>query len=277
MGVYLIVNLIIQTFGQAAHSGQTLSEALVAINRAALVLYPTSFWIGWILAAGLQKYGLITLTGLWVPWFVARTLIVNHTKLQGSYRDALRTLVKLLQSFDPQTRRHVERVAKLAVQMADELGLPQNARRDLEDAALLHDIGKIRLDEALLNKVGKPSPREWEEIMRHPQLGYEILSEMKPFQRVAEFVLCHHERPDGNGYPRGLRERDIPLESSIIAVADAFEVMTARFAGGDHRSYQPSFMADQALERIKGQAGTQFVGSVVFALERVLRRHGMVD
>ena len=105
--------------------------------------------------------------------------------------------------------------------MFDEaLGLPEHKIEELRSVGLLHDIGKIALDENILNKPGKLTDEEWKEIKRHPEIGYRILSTVNDMSEMAEYVLAHHERWDGKGYPRGLKGEEIPFASRIIAIAD---------------------------------------------------------
>jgi HD-GYP domain-containing protein (c-di-GMP phosphodiesterase class II) len=116
----------------------------------------------------------------------------------------------------------------------------------------LHDIGKIAIDEGVLNKPGKLTPEEWTHIRRHPETGYRILSASPDYVEIAEDILCHHERWDGKGYPKGLSGNKIPIHSRIIALADAYDAMT------ENRPYRNTLTPDEALREILDNAGTQF-------------------
>jgi HD-GYP domain-containing protein (c-di-GMP phosphodiesterase class II) len=138
------------------------------------------------------------------------------------------------------------------------LGLPETTVEQVGLAALLHDIGTVGLDEGMLSKTGKLTDQEWEEIRRHPEVGERILG-AADLHKIGEWVLAHHERPDGRGYPRGLRSDEIPLESQIVAVADAYAAMTS-----DH-GYGESVDPEAAIEELRANAGSQFSSEVVAA------------
>lgn len=133
----------------------------------------------------------------------------------------------------------------------------------IELSGLMHDIGKIAINEGLLNKPGKLTEAEYIEIKKHPEIGYQILKSVDAYSGLAEYVLSHHERWDGTGYPRGLKGEAIPLFSRIIAVADAYEAMIS------DRSYRRAMTHEYAVEEIVRCAGTQFDPDVVHAFLKV--------
>jgi HD-GYP domain-containing protein (c-di-GMP phosphodiesterase class II) len=119
-------------------------------------------------------------------------------------------------------------------------------------ACMLHDIGKITIDPEILDKTEKLSQEEWEMIKRHPETGYRILNAVPDFSEIAEYVLAHHERWDGNGYPKGLKVEEIPYISRIIAICDSYDAMTGL------RTYGRVRTKEEALSEIKSCAGTHF-------------------
>ena len=119
-------------------------------------------------------------------------------------------------------------------------------------AGLLHDIGKIGIDESILNKRGKLTEVEWADMRRHPEIGYHILRSVNEFAPIAEYVLHHHERVDGTGYPRQLENGKIPTQSKIISIADAYDAMTS------HRPYREDLNLAEVITEFKSNAGTQF-------------------
>lgn len=147
---------------------------------------------------------------------------------------------------------HSHRVSAICRSMGDALGLPDYKIMELKSVGLLHDIGKIALDENLLNKNGKLSDDEWKEIKRHPEIGYRILSTVNDMSEMAEYVLDHHERWDGGGYPRGLKKEEISIQSRIISIADAFDAMTS------NRAYGKVLCEEEAIDEIRSCSGTQF-------------------
>ncbi len=162
--------------------------------------------------------------------------------------------------------QHSLRVATLCKKMGTALGLPQDQMEDLKAVGLLHDIGKIAIDKEILTKKGRLTDSEWKEIMRHPEVGYRILSMVNGMSRVAEYVLAHHESWDGTGYPRGLKEKEIPLAARILKIADAYDAMTSE------RSYKRTLSEQDAIEELQKNAGTQFDPELVdIFVEKVLK------
>jgi HD-GYP domain-containing protein (c-di-GMP phosphodiesterase class II) len=151
-----------------------------------------------------------------------------------------------------ETEAHAERLKKLSRLLGEKMELSENELNSLELLAALHDIGKVTIDEKILNKPGKLTPEEWIEIKKHPDAGYRIAMASPKLMPIADLILCHHERWDGTGYPQGLKGEEIPLLSRMISVIDAYDVMT------EYRSYRRPISKTAALEEIKRCAGTQF-------------------
>ncbi len=181
----------------------------------------------------------------------------------GEQLAAAMLLAETLDLRDVATARHSETVGRYAERIAHELGLAADQVERVRVAGVLHDIGKLGISDAVLLKPGKLEPREWDEIRRHPELGARIL-EHANLRDVASWVLAHHERVDGTGYPRGLQGAAIPLEGRILAVADAYEAMTA------DRPYRRALAEAEARAELGRGAGTQFDAAVVDAFLRVL-------
>jgi len=151
-----------------------------------------------------------------------------------------------------ETEEHAQRLAKLSKMIGMHLNLPQKGMDDLELLSMLHDIGKIGIDDRILNKPGKLTDEEWIIMKRHPEIGYRIAMSSPELKSVAEYILYHHERWDGKGYPNGIAGENIPLFSRILAVADAYDAMT------EDRVYRKALDRPKAVEEIKRNAGTQF-------------------
>ncbi|MGE5544515.1 MAG: PAS domain S-box protein [Bacillota bacterium] len=160
---------------------------------------------------------------------------------------------------------HSFRVSQLCGEIGSALGLSLEAIRELRTGGLMHDIGKITIDENILEKSGPLTESERLEVNRHVETGYRILSSVNEFAQIAEFVLAHHERWDGWGYPRGLKGEEIPLEARIIAIADAYDAMTTE------RPYCRALSKEEAIRELRENAGSQFdpVITQVF-IEKVL-------
>jgi diguanylate cyclase (GGDEF)-like protein/putative nucleotidyltransferase with HDIG domain len=181
----------------------------------------------------------------------------------GEQLAAAMLLAETLDMRDVATARHSETVGRYAERIAHQLGLRPDQIERVRVAGVLHDIGKLGISDAVLLKPGCLEPHEWQEIRRHPELGARIL-EHANLRDVASWVLSHHERLDGGGYPRALAGESIPLEGRILAVADAYEAMTT------DRPYRRALTAAQARAELRLGAGTQFDPRVVAAFERVL-------
>ncbi|HQM39876.1 MAG TPA: diguanylate cyclase [Clostridia bacterium] len=151
-----------------------------------------------------------------------------------------------------ETEAHSERMAVLSKKIGEHIGLSQEEITALELLSNLHDIGKISIDEGILTKPGKLNEEEWEQIKKHPEVGYRIAQTAPDLMHISEFILSHHERWDGLGYPQGLKGKEIPLLSRIIAIVDSYDAMT------QDRPYSRAKTAKEAKKEILDNAGTQF-------------------
>lgn len=174
------------------------------------------------------------------------------------------SLSKLIESRDFYTGAHSLGVENLAISIGRELNLDQAVIAEISIAALLHDIGKIGIMESILNKPGKLTPDEYAIIQRHPEIGYNALKDIHPLQNIAEDILSHHERFDGQGYPYGKQGAEIPLVARILSVADVYEAITA------DRVYRKAMTPEQVYEIMMNGRGTQFDPQIVDALFRVV-------
>lgn len=165
---------------------------------------------------------------------------------------ALDRIIRMYQEKNDLEGVRVERLAQIADLMADALGFQGERRELLRQAGFLHDIGKIAIDSSTFIKEGKLSSQDWQNVQRHSEIGYRILSTVGELAGMAEYVLYHHEKWDGQGYPKGLKGDDIPLEARILAIMDAYEAMTS------HRPYRGPLPEKEALEELEKHAGTQF-------------------
>ncbi|MGH2955986.1 MAG: bifunctional diguanylate cyclase/phosphohydrolase [Solirubrobacterales bacterium] len=175
------------------------------------------------------------------------------------------SLAEALDQRDSGTARHSQTVGRLCEMMASELGLDEDRVQRLRLAGILHDIGKIGVPDSILCKPGPLTGDEWAQMRKHPELGARILSS-RELDDIRDWILAHHERPDGTGYPKGLAAEEIPLEAAIVAVADAYEAMTS------DRVYRMSIGLAAARRELRDCSGTQFDPRVVSALLRALER-----
>jgi len=162
--------------------------------------------------------------------------------------------------------RELERLSRLASILVRQMRIPTEQAAVVDQAAALRDVGKRGVAESVLLKEEDFTEQDWEEMKRHPEIGYRMLSEVTFFRELAEVVRCHHERYDGQGYPRGVSGEKIPIAARILSVLDAYVAMTSK------RPYRKTRTHEDAMQEILRHAGTQFDPAVVRALAEAERR-----
>lgn len=208
-------------------------------------------------------YGIITLR--------TRTEHEQHaTILRQSLEQSIQTIAGTVEARDPYTAGHQRRVSELAAAIAREMGLPEEQVNGIHLAAMIHDVGKIHIPAEILSKPGKLTDIEFMLIRTHPQSGCDILKDVKFPWPIADIILQHHERMDGSGYPQGLKDGQILLESRIMAVADVVEAMSS------HRPYRPALGIMPALSEIDRGRGSVYDPAVVDACMRLFVEKGFV-
>jgi len=190
----------------------------------------------------------------------------KHEALQDLFLSSIKALAAALDARDPYTRGHSERVAQFALSIAEELGMDEASRRRIELSALLHDIGKIGIEDSVLRKPGRFTDEEYERMKTHPEKGYHILRLIKQLEPNLPGVRYHHERSDGSGYPLGLSGDDIPLDARIIAIADVFDALTS------DRPYRPAHQPEDAIQMIRSDVGKRFDPVVFEAFMRAYEK-----
>jgi diguanylate cyclase (GGDEF)-like protein/PAS domain S-box-containing protein len=174
------------------------------------------------------------------------------TEARSSSNSTISSLLKTLHEKHSETEEHTQRIKNLSVRLGKKLGLSQDKLDELELLSVLHDIGKIGISGNILMKPGKLTKEEWEIMKKHTEIGYRIAKSAPRLAHVADEILCHHERFDGTGYPKGLKGEEIPLLSRIINIVDSFDVMT------HSRCYKEASSVEYAIEELKRCSGTQF-------------------
>jgi putative nucleotidyltransferase with HDIG domain len=191
--------------------------------------------------------------------------LFKYTKdLEEAYVSSLRVLALAIDARDSYTLGHSTRVVFNALIIGEEIGLNQEELKELEIAALFHDVGKLKTPDAILLKKWSLSSKEYDEMRQHPEDGAEILGKVKSLQKYVAAVRHHHEHHDGKGYPDGLEGDRIPLFAAIIAIADTFDAMTST------RPYRRALSKDEALKELEKRAGKQFRPDLVRAFLRAL-------
>ena len=197
-----------------------------------------------------------------VPGILARA----PRSLNGESHVELAALLNLAEALDVRetgSASHCQRVGRFAELTARELGLPPESVERVRLAGVLHDVGRVAFPDELIAKHGRLTDDDWAWVRAHPAIGARMV-ETTDYEDIRSWILFHHERPDGRGYPEGRGEDEVPLESAIIAVADAYEAMTSE------RPYRPAYAAEDAAEELRREAGRQFRSDVVDALLRAV-------
>ncbi|HEX5708433.1 MAG TPA: HD domain-containing phosphohydrolase [Pyrinomonadaceae bacterium] len=179
---------------------------------------------------------------------------------RGLFLGTVKALAAAIDGKDPYTRGHSERVARFSVAIGERLGLPDEEIETLRVSALLHDVGKIGIDDNILKKPAALTDEEYEVMKGHPQKGYKIMSQIPAMKEFLPGMYMHHEMMDGRGYPQGLKGDEIPMQARIVSVADTFDAMTT------DRPYQRAMEFKDALDRIKSFVGMRYDERVVAAL-----------
>jgi putative nucleotidyltransferase with HDIG domain len=183
--------------------------------------------------------------------------------LKNAYDGTVVGFAALLEGKDTTTADHCHRVRELCSRLAREMGLSADRIRDIELGAMLHDIGKFKIPDAILNKAGPLDKDEWKVMRMHPEFGAEIVERIDFLRGASEVVRNHHEKWDGTGYPRGLAGEKIPVAARIFMVVDAYDTITSK------RSYKEASAPEAALAEIRRCAGSHFDPAVVEAFDRI--------
>jgi putative two-component system response regulator len=192
-----------------------------------------------------------------------------HHLLLQAYDQTIEGWARALDLRDKETEGHSRRVTQLTLELAKAAGIDGEALIHIRRGALLHDIGKLGVPDAVLLKPSRLDDEEWELMRQHPQMAYDMLYPIEYLRPALEIPYCHHEKWDGSGYPRGLKGEEIPLSARLFAVVDVWDALTSE------RPYRPAWTIEQALAYLKEQAGRHFDPNVVeLFLNLVHAKHG---
>jgi len=171
---------------------------------------------------------------------------------QSKKSEVILTMLSTLHEKHPREEEHSKRVSQLSYDLGKAIDMKGDRLEMLKTAGLLHDIGKIAIDYSIIEKAGKLTENEYEEIKKHPEIGYRILKTSIEYEDISKIVLYHHEKVDGSGYPEGIKEYKIPLESKIICIVDAYDAMVSS------RPYKRKMTKEEAIDELKKYSNTQF-------------------
>ncbi len=210
------------------------------------------------MVSAVESYGNI-LRNVKLSEFLYRELKQSSDKIKTNIEGTIHAMAMTVEMRDPYTAGHQRQAANLASAIAEKMGIPREQIDSIHLAGTIHDIGKMQVPTEILSKCGKLTKLEFDMIKTHSQAGYDILKKIEFQWPIAEFVLQHHERMDGSGYPSGLSGNDIIIESRILSVADVVDAIVP------HRPYRPALGIEQAREEISVNRGILYDSDVVDA------------
>lgn len=265
--VYYVINLTLVSLSMRLAYGVRLREMVAKSVLWGIPSHVTVGTLGFLIAVLYLNIGIWGVLLLWVPLLLARYAFRQYVDIRAAHLETIQALALALDAKDPYTLGHSERVAEYAEEVGRQMNLPESEIELLRYAGILHDIGKIGISDAVLNKVGKLTDAEFQLIQSHTTIGARVVKPMGVLRGVSQVIRHHHERYDGRGYPDGLKGEEIPLAARILAVADAFDAMTS------DRVYRAGLAVDEAVEELIRNKGTQFDPRVVDVfVEKVLPR-----
>jgi HD-GYP domain-containing protein (c-di-GMP phosphodiesterase class II) len=271
---YGVVNFLIVTLYDVRLAQRRASDHIFSILQVGSVGFLLYGLVSGAVAILVFERAFWLVPGTAIPLLGLRAALVFKAGAYAHYYETITALTLMMQRAHPYTHGHLQRVANYAEQVAMRLGFGPGHSRLIREASVLHDLGKIAVDERVLDKPGKLTEEEMCHVRLHAELGAAILAPVKPFEAIVPWVRHHHERPDGRGYPDRMLDVEIPMESKIIAVADAFDAMTMDEHNGERRSYRDPMTVEEALEELQRCSGTQFDPRVVAVFKEVVVAEG---
>ena len=275
--VFLVLNVslvaIVVALAQDANPWQVMLVNMKWAFPNFIALAP----LGYLIALIYHELGFWGIALFFIPLLIARHSFQAYMDVREMYLDTIQALAAAIDAKDPYTKGHSERVASYTVQLAKALKLPENQVEKLHYIALLHDVGKVGIQEKILNKPNRLTYEEFEEMKTpeaffaasmktHSVIGADIVAKVKRFQDDVATIKHHHERWDGKGYPQGLKGEEIPLGARVIAVADSFDAMTS------DRPYRKAMPVEDVLKEIQACSGTQFDPVIVNIFLKIFPR-----
>ena len=249
---YCFINLFLVTCVISLDSGMQITKVYRINIKDIVPSYLAEAPMGFIMAIIYVHVGILGILLFFFPLLLARQSFELYTRMRKMYLDTIRTLAATIDAKDPYTHGHSERVSQLAVQLAKKLDFAETEIEYLEYAAILHDIGKIGIEDRILGKKDRLTDEEYDKIKEHPVIGASIIGSIEFLQKCSQTVLHHHERYDGGGYPHGLKGEEIPSTARLLAVVDAYDAMNS------DRPYRKKLSENDILEEIERESGKQF-------------------
>ncbi|MDQ2913816.1 MAG: HD-GYP domain-containing protein [Chloroflexota bacterium] len=265
---FITTNVFLAVVGVSARTSAPVTRIWAMAIRDSLFGGTAQVFIGWLMAEVGLRVGLWATLLFMVPLLLARYSFTKYAETRALFFGTVSALSQAIDAKDGFTRGHADRVSRIAGAIAREMGLSERHIEEIELAGMLHDIGKIGVEDQILMKPTRLDPHEQELMRRHPIYGASILEPSESLRPLVPLVLHHHENYDGSGYPEGRRGEDIPLGSRIIIVADAYEAMTS------DRIYRKAIGHERAMDQLNRYKAIQFDPKVVLALANLIDKRG---
>lgn len=269
--VYVIINETIISCFMASLSGEPFTSTWLSDISWALKNCIFLAPLGILMAFAYIKYGLLGIFLFLGPLLLARYSYKLYVDMRRIYIETVESLSQAIEAKDSYTQGHSMRVSEYACALAGKMGLPSKRIENLKMAAILHDIGKIGIEENILNKPGKLTAEEYEKIKQHPVIGMKIIQGIDFLKEASNIIYSHHERNDGKGYPDGIKNQEINLEACILSVADVFDALTSE------RPYRGAMTVQEALDIIEQEKGKQFDSKIAEAFIKMIRGKKELD
>jgi len=267
-GTFAFVNNFLSVLAASVRTDAPFSKVWALSVRNVAVGLLGQIPMGWLMAQIAIGVGYWATIPFMIPLVLARITFTKYAETRDLFFGTVSALSQAIDAKDGFTRGHADRVSRIAGAVAREMGLGEAEIERIELAGMLHDIGKIGVEDRILMKPMRLDADEQELMRRHPIYGASILEPSAALRPLVQMVLHHHENFDGSGYPEGLRGEGIPLGSRIIIVADAYEAMTS------DRIYRKAIGHERALDQLNKYKGIQFDPKIVRSLEQLLAKSG---
>jgi len=249
---YCIVNSYLVTIVISLDSRMSINKVFRINIKEVLPSYLAEAPLGFIMAMIYVEVGILGILLFFFPLLLARRSFELYTRMRKMYLDTIRTLAAAIDAKDPYTHGHSDRVSKMAIQLAKKLDFIDTEIEYIEYAAILHDIGKIGIEDSILGKKGRLTDEEYEKVKKHPIIGAGIIESIEFLKKCSNIVLYHHERYDGKGYPEGIKGENIPKLARLLAIVDSYDAMNS------DRPYRKRLSAQEILAELENEAGKQF-------------------
>lgn len=266
---YCLINSVLVTGVLSIDANISVTRVYMVNIKETLPSYLAEAPLGFIMAIIYIEIGILGILLFFLPLFLARRSFELYSRMRKMYLDTIRTLAAAIDAKDPYTHGHSDRVSKMAVRLARKLDFYEMEIEYIEYASILHDIGKIGIEDRILGKKGKLTDEEYGKIKEHPVIGANIIESIEFLRKCSKAVLHHHERYDGKGYPDGLKGDEIPKFARLLAIVDAYDAMNS------DRPYRSRLSAKDILSELENETGKQFDPKMVKVFISLLKEKGV--